>query len=192
MNFNTIRQQWKSLDAEERDRFLHSAAVTMFESKSALLLSATTASNATWNAGQSIAVGTLGRMALLRPHAIWLLTTIATVGLFFTELHWMLAVIMACVTLFLGAKISVNQTRNGIVSAAWVDLDAFSALWDMGLIAIQLQPSGRVFAKPAANTRWQDVILLALGWDENIVDIPLSRDYALDEVLNAMSAAKAK
>jgi len=129
-----------------------------------------------------IAKETLGG-AFWRPHALWIAAIVAAVGIFFIGLHWAIAGVGAVVLLIVAGKIAKILTKSSVVSAATVSPEAFDKLWEIGLIALKLQSSPDVFAKPGTDVRWQDVVLMELGWDECIESKPLSREATMENIL---------
>jgi hypothetical protein len=182
-NDEDIRRKWPQLTESEQNGFLHAMATALIETKRAQIWPAHIAVASHWTAGSMIAKETLGHRFLL-PHLLWIAAVVGAVGIFFVGLHWAIAAVVAIVLLIVAAKVMTILTKSRVVSAATVSPEAFDKLWDIGLIALKISSSPNIFAKPGTGVRWQDIVLMELGWDECMQQVPLSRESAMKDILS--------
>lgn len=185
-----MRQRWTQLTELEKNAFLHQMAHALIETGRARIWPAHFAAASQWAVGKMIAKETLLGSALWGPHALWIAAFVAAGGIFFFLLHWAIAGIGAIVLLIIATKIMRTATKSSVVAAATVSLEAFDNLWEIGIIALKLQSSPDVFAKPGTGVRWQDVVLMELGWDECIENKPLSREAAMKNILSQVMRSR--
>ncbi|OGA46567.1 MAG: hypothetical protein A3G25_01185 [Betaproteobacteria bacterium RIFCSPLOWO2_12_FULL_63_13] len=186
---DAMRQRWTQMTQPEKNAFLHQMAHALIETGRARIWSAHVAAASQWAQGKMIAKETLGG-ALWRPHALWIAAIVVAGGIFFIGLHWAIAAVGAIVLLIVASKIVRTLTKSSVVSAATVSPEAFDKLWEIGLIALKLQSSPGVFAKPGTGVRWQDVVLMELGWDECMESKPLSREAAMESILSQVMGSR--
>ena len=184
-----VRRNWSKLTEAQQSAFLHAIAVALIETKRAQIWPAHTAAGSQWTAGSLVAKQTLGHRFAL-PHVLWIAAVAGAVGIFFIGLHWAIAGAGAIVLLFVASKAMRVVTKSQVVSAATVSPDAFGKLWDVGLIALKISSSPNVFAKPGTGVRWQDVVLMELGWDECVQHVPLSRESAMKDIVSRVMGSQ--
>lgn len=186
-DLSEIKQRWLGLDADKKDFQLALLAVKLVGNVLEIVPANVHASSK-WAMSQRFLADTSAVSLLRISGGMTLVAASFAAALFFTNLNWIGLVVGCIVIFYLLQKIQRRLSRSAIVKGVSESPFVFMQLWELDAFALGVQ--GKVYEPIGENNRWQDVVLLALGWDDLVETQPRTRLEVMNAIFDQLGSPK--
>jgi hypothetical protein len=191
LDFSSIRSNWKNLSGSQRDIFLSEVAISLVPERIELL-PVNRPAPSVWS-NIKVIVSDYPEVKYLYVGGLLMLAWIALA--IYLLIFSPLSLIYGLTILILGIaviyKVSHIFNRHGVYRAASSHALAFIRLWHARAFAISIQGRDGSYDCVAFPNRWQDVVLLAMGWSELREHEIKTREQHVGDLLDSFQKDKA-
>lgn len=170
--------RWKTLSPADRNKWA-SNCLAGLDGKAFHVCVDHAITVAKLNRARELASEASGSGPFLRAALIWFVASVVAVGIFLVNLPLWLRFCAAVTLIIVAGKAAKWFTLRNLRNTALVWPHVFREFWESGVIAIRI--GNETYSNAIQATRWQDVLLLAVGHPQLCEVVPQSHSQMLKQ-----------